>query len=119
MLRGSHIIHRGYHSNIFLQETSRFHEEIGNTTQNMDLTVEFQTKDKEKAKKLENIPFQVQITYRRPDQMKCLRVISKCQKFTQKRQDIEKVKLIKMIHSVHMFHVRAEAIVQLKHYSSS
>lgn len=77
----------------YVQETSRFHEEIGNTTQNMDLTVEFQTKDKDKAKKLGDIPFQVQITYRRPDQMKCLRVISKCRQFTQKREDIEKVKL--------------------------
>ena len=76
----------------YVQETSRFHEEIGNTTQNMDLTVEFQTKDKDKAKKLGDIPFQVQITYRRPDQMKCLRVISKCRQFTQKREDIEKVK---------------------------
>ena len=78
---------------IFMQETSRFHEEIGNTTQNMDLTVEFQTKDKDKAKKIGKIPFQVQITYRRPDQMKCLRVISKSQQFTQDRQDIEKVLL--------------------------
>lgn len=74
-----------------MQEASRFHKEIGNTTQNMDVTVEFQTKDKDKAKKLGNIPFQVQITYRRPDQMKCLRVISKCRQFTQNRKDIEKV----------------------------
>lgn len=80
-----------YNPKNFTQETSRFHEEIGNTTQNMDVTVEFQTKDKDKAKELGNIPFQVQIIYRRPDQMKCLRVISKCRQFTQKRQDIEKV----------------------------
>lgn len=63
----------------------------------MDMTVEFQTKDKDKAKKLGDIPFQVQITYRRPDQMKCLRVISKCRQFTQKRQDIEKVYLKQLI----------------------
>ena len=60
----------------------------------MDLTVEFQTKDKGKAKQLGDIPFQVQIIYRRLDQMKCLRVISKCRQFTQKRQDIEKVKYV-------------------------
>ena len=79
-----------------MQEASRFHKEIGNTTQNMDVTVEFQTKDKDKAKKLGNIPFQVQITYRRPDQMKCLRVISKCRQFTQNRKDIEKVNYSKL-----------------------
>lgn len=57
----------------------------------MDLTVEFHTKDKATARKIGNIPFQVQMIYRRPDQMKCLRVISKCRQFTQQREDIEKV----------------------------
>jgi len=76
---------------VIQQEASRFHEEIGNTPQNMDFTVEFNTKDREAAKKIGSIPFQVQIIYRRPDQMKCLRVISKCREFTQKREDIEKV----------------------------
>ena len=53
--------------------------------------MEFNTKDRDVAKKIGNIPFQVQIIYRRPDQMKCLRVISKCREFTQKREDIEQV----------------------------
>lgn len=58
-----------------------------------EITFEYRVKSKqelEKFKQLQSLPFQVQIRYSKLNGMRCLRIISKTQKMTQKKEDAVK-----------------------------
>ncbi|KAL8583825.1 hypothetical protein ACOMHN_040294 [Nucella lapillus] len=69
--------------------TSRLSKELGNVLKEDDLTFRFKPKDADKVLTMEEVPFQVQITYTRPDGMKVLRILSKSNQATNKREDME------------------------------
>jgi hypothetical protein len=62
--------------------------EIGNVTGDTDITFEYSNKPE--AKDLSSLPFQVQISYTKLDKAKCIRVITKQQLVTHKREEAEK-----------------------------
>lgn len=68
--------------------------EIGNVNLDTEINFEYGIKklskeEKKNAKKLEKLPFQVQISYTMPNGAKALRVFTKCQEFTSDRQKAE------------------------------
>nr|KAG5688943.1 hypothetical protein BaRGS_031342 [Batillaria attramentaria] len=69
--------------------TSRLSKELGNVMKEHDLTFRFKPKDPSKPPTVEEVPFQVQFLYTRRDGMKCLRVLSKSNKATDSRKEME------------------------------
>lgn len=69
--------------------TSRLSKELGNVLKEDDLTFRFKPKDPTKPPTVDEVPFQVQILYTRCDGMKCLRVLSKSNKATSNRTEME------------------------------
>ncbi|XP_013399852.1 circularly permutated Ras protein 1-like [Lingula anatina] len=65
-------------------------QDIGNVTKAMDLTYSFKARDDNKPLNMDQLPFQVQIKYTKPDGTKCLRVMRKMHKVTSKREEMEK-----------------------------
>lgn len=63
--------------------------EVGNVTQESVITFEYNVGDLVEAKKLKEIPFQIQIRYKRLDGVKCLRVLSRVEKITNDRNVAE------------------------------
>lgn len=70
-------------------DSSRLSKELGNVMKEDDLTFRFKPRDPSKLLTMEQVPFQVQITYTRLDGMKCLRILSKANQATNKREDME------------------------------
>lgn len=75
-------------------EKSILIREIGNVNLDTEINFEYGIKqlsieEKKHSKKLEKMPFQVQISYTMPNGAKALRVVTKCQNFTNDRQKAE------------------------------
>ncbi|XP_076442236.1 circularly permutated Ras protein 1-like isoform X2 [Babylonia areolata] len=70
-------------------DTSRLSKELGIVMKDDDLTFRFKPRDSSKTLTMEQVPFQVQFTYTRPDGMKCLRILSKSNQATSNRKDME------------------------------
>ncbi|XP_046580582.1 circularly permutated Ras protein 1-like [Haliotis rubra] len=71
------------------KDCSRLVKEVGNALKDSDLTFNFKLKDSNNIPDVEELPFQVQITYTRKNGMKCLRVMCKSHKFTKDRKVME------------------------------
>ncbi|XP_071081331.1 circularly permutated Ras protein 1-like [Haliotis cracherodii] len=71
------------------KDCSRLVKEVGNALKDTDLTFNFKLKDPDTIPEIDEIPFQVQITYTRKNGMKCLRVMCKSHKFTKDRKVME------------------------------
>lgn len=87
------ILHQGLSFRNEDEGTHRLLKDIGNVTEDSEVTFEYQMQSKEslaRFKDLKELPFQVQIRYTKLDGMKCLRVISKSQPITQKREEAER-----------------------------
>ncbi|XP_005100963.1 circularly permutated Ras protein 1 isoform X2 [Aplysia californica] len=72
----------------FPDNLSQLEKEVGSVRKESDLSFRFKLKDPKK-KNLDSVPFQVQITYTRPDGMQCLRILSKRSEATSSRQQME------------------------------
>merc|ERR1712137_1082473 len=68
---------------------SRVVQAIGNATKTTDIACEYSIRKKFMSEKISQVPFQLQIKYRRKDGAKCLRVISHMRKVTTNRDDVE------------------------------
>jgi len=87
---------------MFLHKSLRFkHEEtskdlskclrdVGNVNKESTITFEYIINDKEKAKEIKQLPFQIQIRFTKLNGAKCLRVLSKVTQVTENREEAEK-----------------------------
>nr|KAG5714795.1 hypothetical protein BaRGS_000283 [Batillaria attramentaria] len=69
--------------------TNRLAKELGNVLKEDDLAFRFKPKDPSKPLACDDVPFQVQISYTRLDGSRCLRILSKSNKATSNRQEME------------------------------
>ncbi|BFZ11808.1 hypothetical protein BsWGS_14847 [Bradybaena similaris] len=76
----------GYPNNL-----SKLDKEVGNVRKETELSFRFKlTGSKEsRCPQMSSVPFQIQITYTRPDGMRCLRVLSKSTPTTSSRKEME------------------------------
>jgi len=88
----SFMIHRGLKFRNEDTSTSVLRRELGNVTEDTELTFEYEKQDAAKLSEFKDVkvlPFQLQIHFTKLDGMKCLRVISKSQAITTERQVAE------------------------------
>jgi len=80
------------------EERTLLVKQFGNVTENSEMTFEYRLKNPEEIAKmkdvdimkLDNIPFQSQISYKTLDGMKCVRVITKIQTVSNDKEEMEK-----------------------------
>ena len=68
---------------------SRHVQKIGNVSKKTDFALEYNIRPKFKKDKIEKLPFQMQISYRKKDGTKCLRVLSQMKNVTTDRLQVE------------------------------
>jgi len=82
-------VHQALYIRHEAQNASTSDRAVGNVARESAITFEYGVKDAALAAKFDKLPFQIQITYTRLDGAKCMRILSRQEEVTSKREEAE------------------------------